>query len=79
MKNMYKLRREGTYLRFYRVGYHTITGYAVDSKTYFRIDLYWFIRIPFILLLAALVAFSVIKRYDSCMEIFNNFWYCALR
>ena len=46
-----------------------------DSRIIWKFNLYIFINLPLVLLFIALVAL----RFRVSMEVFNNFWYCALR
>lgn len=71
-----KLVRNGGLLRYIEV--YLYRGEEV-SRTIWRLNLYIFIQIPFMLLFLALVIFALQARYNACMEIFNSFWYCALR
>lgn len=71
-----RLVRHGEFLRYIEIYLHR--GEEV-SRTIWGLNLYIFIQIPFILLFLALTIFAIQARYDACMEIFNSFWYCALR
>jgi len=79
IKSGYRITRDGYLLilkkwerKFDRFGH---PAHFTEEKKVFSIDTYWFIRLPFILLLFLLIY----MRYQACMEIFNSFWYCAMR
>jgi len=59
--------------------YDGIVGTEIKHRVVWSLDLMIFIQIPFILLILTIWILAMHEKYQECMELFNKFFFCAVK